>query len=127
MVPFAFLLALLAQPAASTAPQPDWRPLGVANDGSRAGYDPASVIRDGPVTRIRMRFDSAHGFMLSTVELRCAAYESRMLGLASYAEDGRQLNRDEVPTPFRVMVPGSSVEALAETVCAATQAPAQPR
>jgi hypothetical protein len=47
-----FLLIFAAQAAA----QPDWRLLGASNNGRPAFYDPASVVRAGAVTRVKLRF-----------------------------------------------------------------------
>lgn len=128
MPPFMLLLALLAQPAASPAPQPAWQALGLSGDGSQARYDPASVVRAGPVTRVGLRFDSRDGtYMLSTMELRCADFASRMVGVTSHAADGHELGRNDIVTPFRLINAGTFVERLAHVICGATQGPADPQ
>ena len=123
MAPLALLFAFAAQAAA----QPDWRPLGLSNNGRPAFYDPASVVRAGNVTRVRLRFADAGGYALSTAELRCAAFEARMIGAISYAADGREENRNEMITPFRGIVAGGFLETLARAVCDPATLPAAPQ
>jgi hypothetical protein len=120
---FLLLLALAAQAAA----QPDWRPLGPSNNGRPAFYDPASVVRTGNVTRVRLRFTDESNYSLSTAELRCGSFEARMIGVTSYAADGRELNRNEMTTPFRGIVIGGFLETLARAVCDPATLPAAPQ
>jgi hypothetical protein len=123
VAPFLLLLAFAVQAAA----QPDWRPLGASGNVRPVSYDPASVVRAGNVTRVRLRFNEASGYSLSTAELRCAAFEARMIGVFSYAADGRELNRNEMTTPFRGIVPGGFLDALARAVCDPASLPAAPQ
>lgn len=123
MAPFLLLLAFAAQVAA----QPDWRPLGAANNGRPAFYDPASVVRTGNLTRVRLRFTDESSYSLSTAELRCASFEARMIGVVSYAPDGRELTRNEMMTPFRAIVAGGFLDALARAVCDPATLPPAPQ
>jgi hypothetical protein len=128
MAPFAFLLAALVQAATpAAAPPPGWRPLGMSGNGRETFYDPASVVRAGPVTRLRLRFTEESGYMLSNIELRCAAYEARVAGMTAFAPDGREISRNEMMTPFRAIVAGSFLERLATEVCGAATGPARPQ
>jgi hypothetical protein len=113
MAPFILLLAFAAQ----AATQPDWRPLGVSNNGRPAFYDPASVVRAGDVTRVRLRFTDENHYALSTTELRCAAFAARMIGVITYAADGTEVNRNEMVTPFRGIAMGGFLDTLARAVC----------
>ena len=122
MAPFALLLALSAQAAA----QPEWRPLGVSGNGRPTFYDPASVARAGAVTRVRLRFNEQDAYTISNVELRCGAYEARVVGIVSHSPDGTEISRNEMATPFRAIVIGSFLENLAREVCGAGQMPARP-
>jgi hypothetical protein len=117
-----FLLAFAVQAA-----QPDWRPLGPSNNGRPAFYDPASVVRAGAVTRVRLRFTDESHYALSTAELRCAEFEARMIGVISYAADGTEVNRNEMITPFRGIVAGGFLDALARAVCDPAALPAAPQ
>ncbi|HYD13007.1 MAG TPA: hypothetical protein VEC11_09180 [Allosphingosinicella sp.] len=123
MAHFALLLALLAQAAA----QPDWRSLGTSGNGRQTSYDAASVVRAGPITRVRLRFVEEGSYTLSNMELRCAAYEARVLGIVTYSPEGAEQSRNETSTPFRAVVVGSFLETLAREVCGAAQAPARPQ
>ena len=125
MAPLLLLLVLTVQPAARPG-QPEWRPLGTASDGRPAFYDPASVVRAAPVSRVRLRFEAPQGYSLGTAELRCARFEARVGGMVSYAADGRELGRNELMTPFRAIAAGGFLEALAREVCGAATAPARP-
>jgi hypothetical protein len=127
MLPLALLLALAAQPAGQATPAPAWRPLGVSANGRQTFYDPASVVRSGPVTRVRVRFTEPDAYSLSMVELRCAAYEARVIGIVSYAPDGSERNRNDMASPFRTIRPGGFLETLAGELCGATQGPARPQ
>ncbi len=118
----ALFLALFAQAAA----QPDWRPLGVSGNGRPTFYDPASVTRAGAVTRVRMRFNEQDAYTVSNVELRCGAYEARVMGIVTHSPEGAELSRNEMATPFRAIVVGSFLETLAREVCGAGQTPARP-
>jgi hypothetical protein len=120
VAPLFILLALVAQ----AAPQPAWRPIGVAGNGRQTFYDPASVVRAGPVTRVRLRFTEEAAYVLTTVEIRCAAYEARVLGTATYANDGTERDRNELTTPFRAIVAGGFLDTLARDLCGAAQGPA---
>lgn len=125
MIPLVFLLVLTVQSAGQPL-SPVWRPLGSASDGRPAFYDPASVVRAGSVSRVRLRFDAAQGYSLGTAELRCANFEARVGGIVSYAPDGREVGRNDLVTPFRTIVAGGFLEALAREVCGAATAPARP-
>ena len=46
--------------------------------------------------------------------------------MVSYSADGRELGRSDLMTPFRAIVPGGFLEALAREVCGAATAPARP-
>lgn len=122
-MPFLFLFALAVQAAA----QPDWQPLGPSNNGRPAFYDPASVVRAGNITRVRLRFTDESNYALSTAELRCASFESRMIGVVTYASDGRELVRNEMTTPFRGIVIGGFLERLARAVCDPATLPPAPQ
>lgn len=138
MAPFLLLLALAAQaastpqPAAPTAasPPPAWRPIGFGN-GGQARYDPASVVRVGPVTRVRLRIDYEGGYSVNMLELRCATYEGRLVGSVSYDANGREQSRNDIASPFRAITAATSAgnigEALAHELCDPTQAPAEPQ
>ena len=117
------LLALAAQAAA----QPDWRPLGASNNGRPAFYDPASVVRAGNVTRVRLRFTDEGSYSLSTAEVRCGSFDARMVGVITYAPDGRELIRNEMTTPFRGIVMGGFLETLARAVCDPATLPPAPQ
>jgi hypothetical protein len=123
MAPLLLLLALAAQ----AAPQPDWRPIGVASNGRQTSYDPASVARAGAVTRVRVRFADQGSYSLSTVELRCAALEARIVGLVSYDANGTEVSRNEMTTPFRAVAIGGFLQTLASEICSAAQSPARPQ
>jgi hypothetical protein len=123
MVPFLLMLAATAQAAA----QPDWRPLGLSNNGRPVFYDPASVARAGNVTRVRLRFIDESRYALSTAELRCAAFEGRMIGVITYAADGTEVVRNEMITPFRGIVAGSFLDTLARAVCDPAVLPPAPQ
>jgi hypothetical protein len=123
MTPFVLLLALAAQATA----QPGWRPIGVSGNGRQTSYDPASVVRAGPVTRVSLRFTEQTSYALSTVELRCAAYEARVVGVVTHAQDGTVVNRNEMATPFRAIIIGSFLDTLARAVCGAATGPAEPQ
>lgn len=115
-----------AQPAAPSAPRPDWRPLGPALNGRQSYYDPASVVRAGPITRVRVRIAESVGDAISDLELRCANYDARINGVLSYDANGNQIGRSEMMTPFRAIMVGSFVEVLAREVCGAAQGPVRP-
>lgn len=121
MIPFALLLALAAQ----APPQPAWRPLGVSGNGRQTYYDPASVVRAGALTRVRLRFSEEAAYVLTTVEIRCAAFEARVLGTATYANNGTERGRNELTTPFRAIVAGGFLDVLARDLCGAAQGPAE--
>ncbi len=118
MTPLTFLFLLLAQAA---GPQPDWRPLGTSTAGRQTSYDGASIVRAGPVTRVRLRFAEAGNYALSMVELRCGAYEARVLGMVTYDPNGVEVNRNEMTTPFRAIIAGTFLETLRAEVCGAAQ------
>jgi len=120
MAPFALLLALVAQAAA----QPAWRTIGTAANGRVTAYDPASLVRAGPVTRVRLRFTDQGSYTLSTVELRCATYEARVIGVVIYDPNGTELNRNDMSTPFRAILAGMFLETLARELCGAVEGPA---
>lgn len=133
MTPLLLLLALAGQaasvPQAAPPPQPGWRPVGSGN-GGQGSYDPASVVRAGPVTRVRLRMDYAGGHSLNILELRCATYEGRLVGSVNYDANGRELSRNDMASPFRAITAasgaGSIGEALARELCDPTQMPASP-
>lgn len=127
MIPLALLLAFAAQPAGQAAPAPAWRPLGISANGRQTFYDPASVVRSGPVTRARIRLVDQSSYSLSMVELRCAAYEARVIGIVTYAPDGSELTRNDMVSPFRTILAGGFLESLAGELCGATQGPARPQ
>ena len=127
MALLALLFAFAAQSAGQPAPAPAWRPLGLSANGRQTFYDPASVVRSGPVTRARIRFTEQDAYSLSTVELRCAAYEARVIGIVSYAPDGSERNRNDMASPFRTILAGGFLETLAGELCGATQGPARPQ
>lgn len=123
MAPFPLLLALLAQAAAQPA-APDWREIGLSVNGRQAAYDRASIARAGPVTRVRMRFTEAGSYAVSMVELRCAAYEARIIGMTTYDANGVEQSRNEMVTPFRAIIAGTFLETLRGEVCGTGQGPA---
>jgi hypothetical protein len=131
MTLFPFLMLLIAQAAAQSAappaPRPDWRPVGPPFNGRQSFYDPASVARAGTVTRVRVRIADPAGDAVSNLELRCANYDARIVGVLSYDPGGNQIGRSEMVTPFRAIIAGSFVEVLAREVCGAAQGPAQPQ
>ena len=127
MPPLVLLLAFAAQPAGQPAAAPAWRPLGVSANGRQTFYDPASVVRAGPVTRAQIRLTDPENYSLSRVELRCAAYEARVIGIVTYAPDGRELARNDMASPFRTILAGGFLESLATELCGATQGPARPQ
>ncbi len=133
MAPLALLFALVAQPAAAPpapaapAVPPGWRSLGVAGNGRDTYYDPASIVRAGPITRVQLRFNEETDYVLSTLELRCATFEGRAVGMITYNPDGTEANRNEMSTPFRAIIVGSFLEALSREVCGAAQGPASPQ
>ena len=127
MTSLPLLALLLAQAAAPPAAQPDWRPLGPSATGRQSFADPASVVRAGAVTRVSVRFVEATGHVMSTVELRCANYDARVAGMTTYDANGTQTGRNEMVTPYRAIMVGSFVEALAQSVCGAAQGPAAPQ
>ena len=124
MSAFALLLAIAAQASPQPAPQPAWRPIGAVNNGRQTYYDPASIIRAGPLTRLRLRTAAEGTSVITTVEFRCAAYESRILGTASFDASGAQIGRNEMATPFRAIVAGGFFDTLAREICGAAQGPA---
>ncbi len=119
MAPFPILLLLLAQAA---APQPDWRSLGTSTSGRETSYDAASIVRAGAVTRVRLRFAEGGAYALSTVELRCAAYEARVMGSVSYDANGVEQSRSEITTPFRAVIAGTFLETVRAEVCGTGEA-----
>ena len=127
MASLPFLALLLAQAAVPPAAQADWRPLGPSATGRQSFYDPASVVRAGAVTRVSVRFVEATGYVVSTVELRCANYDGRVAGMTTYNASGTQTAHNDMATPFRAILAGSFVEALAQAVCGAAQGPAAPQ
>ena len=124
MLILALLVVLAAQPVPQATAQPDWREIGLSVNGRQTSYDAASVVRVGPVSRVRMRFVEAETYGISTVELRCAAYEGRSVGAVTYAPNGREVSRNEMVTPFRAIRIGSFLDTLAQAICGAAQAPA---
>lgn len=124
--PLMLLLAQAAQPAAPTAPRVDWRPLGPSLSGRQSFYDPASVVRTGPITHVRVKIAESVGDAVSNLELRCGNYDARITSVLSYDPNGNQIGRSEMVTPFRAIIVGSFVEVLAREVCGAAQGPMQP-
>jgi hypothetical protein len=127
MAALALLFALVVQAAAQPAVQADWRPLGRAGEGRQTLYDAASVERAGAVTRVRLRFNETGPYVLSTIEIRCGAYDGRILGLVNYDANGMEIGRNAMATPFRAIVVGSIIETVAREVCGASQGPAAPQ
>ena len=74
---------------------------------------------------MRLRFSEEAGYALTTVEIRCAAYEARVLGTATFGNDGTERSRNELTTPFRAIVPGAFIDVLARDLCGAAQGPAE--
>jgi hypothetical protein len=123
MVPLAFLLAVAVQAPA----QPDWHSLGVTGNGRQTFYDPASVVRTGPVTRVRVRSNGENAYAFSTIELRCASFEARVIDVVNYNGDGSEASRSDLATPFRAIMGASFLATLAREVCGAAQGPAAPQ
>jgi hypothetical protein len=121
MAPFPLLLALLAQAVTAQPTAPDWREIGLSVNGRQAAYDRASIARAGPVTRVRMRFTEAASYAVSMVELRCAAYEARIMGMITYDANGVEQSRNEMVTPFRAIIAGTFLETLRGEVCGTGQ------
>lgn len=123
---FAFLLAFAAQAQAPAPAQPDWRTLPNSAEMRGSSYDAASVVRTGPVTRVRLRFNATGGYSITTVEMRCGNYDGRIVGMANYDTNGTELGRNDITTPYRAIVAGSFIEAVARELCGAGQGPATP-
>ena len=115
------LAALLAvQAAAPAAAAPDWQPLG-NNGGVTVDWDAAFVER-GETTFVRIRSTPPEGYtryayVVSRVELRCAAAEGRVVQTLSYGADHAVVRTDDVPQPFVAIPAGSFFEALRQRVC----------
>ena len=115
------VLALLLQ-AAAPAPEPAWQSLGVQG-GIDTAFDPASVRRDGPRVRVRVRGVAqnagADGIrtVSGTTEIDCAAGTATALDAKGYDAAGRLMLNAIVPAaerraePIRPQSPNAAVRA----------------
>ena len=80
--------------------------------------------RDGGV---RVRFTEANGYTLSMIELRCGAFEGRIVGTTAYDANGVEQSRNDMATPFRAILSNSFMGTLSREICGAAAGPAQPQ
>jgi hypothetical protein len=119
------VLALLLQAAAAPpgpGPEPAWQSLGV-HGGIDTAMDPASVDRDGPRVRVRVRgvaqAAGADGIrtVTGTTEIDCAAGTATALDAKGYDANGRLMLNAVVPAaerraePIRPQSPNAAVRA----------------
>lgn len=119
MAPF---LALAASLAAQTAAPPaaEWRALGTHQDGPVLAYDRASVRREpgAALARVTIRSTLPDGrYLISELEIRCAANEARVARTQTYGADGTPGTRDDVPVAFDPIPSGSFVQVIRNDAC----------
>ena len=114
-------LALLLQ-AAAPVPEPAWQSLGV-HGGIDTAFDPASLVREGPRVRVRVRgvapAAGADGIrtVSGTTEIDCAAGTATALDARGYDAEGRLMLNAIVPAaerraePIRPQSPNAAVRA----------------
>lgn len=116
------LVLALALQAAAPAPEPAWQGLGV-HGGIDTAFDPASVRREGPRVRVRVRgvaqSAGADGIrtVSGTTEIDCAAGTATAFDAKGYDAEGRLMLNAVVPAaerraePIRPQSPNAAVRA----------------